>query len=253
METSSSVVDRVASLMRAVSHHEPGGAATAVVARQAGVPRPSAHRLLTAMADRGLVERDARSGHWMLGPELFLLGTTASARYDARSIAHPFVRRLADATEESAFFSVRRGEETVCLIREDGAFPIRSHVLYEGARFPLGVVSAGLAVLAFLPEPEIDRFLADNDLSERYGPGHDTSSVRDRLADVRRNGWSLNPGLIVPDSWGMAAAVFDTRQQPIAALSLTGIESRFGTARRRELGRLLLGAALALSKALAHD
>ena len=53
------------------------------------------------------------------------------------------------ATGESAFYSARRGNETVCLLREDGSFPIRSHVLHEGIRFPLGVASAGQVILAF--------------------------------------------------------------------------------------------------------
>ena len=86
-----------------------------------------------------------------VGPETYLFGLAVAARYDVTEIARPTVQRLARLTGESAFFSVRRGDETVCLIREDGSFPIRSHVLYEGIRFPLGVASAGLAVLAFLP------------------------------------------------------------------------------------------------------
>lgn len=33
------------------------------------------------------------------------------------------VRRIARQTGESAFFSLKRGDETVCLLREDGSFP----------------------------------------------------------------------------------------------------------------------------------
>ena len=68
------------------------------------------------------------------------------------------MRSLAVRTEESAFLSVRRGDETVCLLREEGSFPIRSFVLSEGVRFPLGVASAGLAILAFLPPHDVDAY-----------------------------------------------------------------------------------------------
>lgn len=186
----------------------------------------------------------------MIGPELHLLGSVASSRYDARSVAHPWVRRLAEATNESAFFSVVRGEETVCVLREEGAFPIRSHVLYEGIRFPLGVASAGLAVLAFLPERESEEFLARVDLVDRYGEAHSAAAIRVRLAEARRLGWSFNPGLIVEGSWGMAAAVFSATGRPVGALTLTGVESRFGDDRRSELGALLLKSAHELSEAL---
>ncbi|MBB4751002.1 hypothetical protein [Actinoplanes lobatus] len=67
------------------------------------------------------------------------------------STAREVLRSLAERTGESAFFSARRGGETVCLAEVEGSFPLRSHVLYEGLRLPLGVASAGLAILAYLP------------------------------------------------------------------------------------------------------
>jgi DNA-binding IclR family transcriptional regulator len=152
------VVARVGALLRAVSGHEPNGASTSVLARDAGLARPTAHRLLVSLAKEGLLDRNVGTGDWLLGPELHLLGNTAAIRYDVTSVAQPIVRRLSVMTEESAFYSTRRGEETVCLIREEGSFPLRSHVLYEGIRFPLGVASAGIAILAFLPEHEIGAY-----------------------------------------------------------------------------------------------
>ncbi|AEV84137.1 IclR family transcriptional regulator [Actinoplanes sp. SE50] len=240
------MLGRAGVLLRAISSHEPEGATTAELARLTAIARPTAHRLLTALMTEGFTDRDP-GGRWRLGPELYLLGTAAAARYDVTAVAQPSVRRLAVATGESAFFSVRRGAETVCLLREDGSFPIRSHVLHEGIRFPLGVASAGLAVLAYLPAAEVDRYLSDNDLVPGYGPAHTPDRVRERISTTRREGYAVNPGLIVEGSWGMAAAVFDRRARPIGALSLTGVEHRFAAQRRPQLGRLLLEEAHRLS------
>lgn len=246
------VIGRAATLLRAVAAHEPNGARTTEVAREVGLARPTAHRLLTSLLDQGLLDRDHDSGRWLLGPELYLLGTRAAARYDVTALARPTVRRLALATGESAFLSAVRGDETVCLVREDGPFPIRSHVLHEGIRFPLGVVSAGLAALAFLPDAEIDAFFERNDLASNHGENHSEAALRARIEATRATGWALNPGLIVEGSWGMAAAVFDVRERPAWVLSLTGIEQRFGPDRQRELGELLLREAHALSTALSR-
>lgn len=215
--------------------------------------RPTAHRLLTSLAQAGLVDRDAATGRWLLGPELYFMGNAARARYDVTALAQPVVRRLAQATGESAFFSARRGDETICLLREDGPFPIRSHVLHEGIRFPLGVASAGLAILAFLPDTEVEDYLSRVDLAASHGPAHDADAVRERVRGAREDGWALNPGLIVEGSWGMGAAVFDDRGAPAWALSLTGIEHRFAPARQRELGELLLREAHALTTALGRE
>lgn len=249
MNTPSSVVGRIGVVLRSVAAGEPGGATTSDVASVSGLARPTAHRLLGSLRSEGLVDRTT-DGRWLLGPELYLLGAAASSRYDVTTVAQPFVRRLAALTSESAFFSARRGDETVCLLREDGSFPIRSHVLHEGIRFPLGVASAGMAILAYLPDGELDDYLGRTDLTVAYGAGHDERAVRARVASTRAAGWALNPGLIVEGSWGMGAAVFDADDRPQWALSLTGIEQRFGPDRRAELGALLLREAHALSIAL---
>jgi DNA-binding IclR family transcriptional regulator len=185
----------------------------------------------------------------LLGPELYLMGETAARRYDVTHVAQPFVRHLAVATGESAFFSARRGDETVCLLREDGSFPVRSHVLSEGVRFPLGVASAGLAILSYLADSEIDQVLARSGLAD-YGAAHHPEKIRERIGETRRVGYAVNPGLIVEGSWGLGAAVFDRAGEPRWALSLTGIEQRFDEQRRPMMGELLLRAAHDLSTAL---
>lgn len=109
---------------------------------------------------------------------------------------------LARDTGESAFFSLRRGDHTVVLLAEDGDFPIRSHVLYEGARFPLGVVSSGMAVLAYLPDAAIHAYLERADLQSEWGNGFRIDAVWERVALTRKTGWAVNPGQVVEGSWG---------------------------------------------------
>ena len=244
------VVSRVGDLLRGLAAYEPEGVSTTDVARDIAMARPTAHRLLSSLAREGLVDRDIQTGAWHLGPELYLLGATASPRYDVRDAAREVVHDLAASTGESAFLSARRGDETVCLLREDGSFPLRSHVLHEGIRFPLGVASAGLAILAHLPERDQEAYLSRTDLTSAWGPLHSPEDIRSRVAETRRAGYATNPGLIVEGSWGMAAAVFDGAGVPAWALSLTGVESRFREERRAELGRLLLDQAHRLTQSL---
>lgn len=242
------VVGRVAAVLQAVA--AAGTAGTAEIARSTGLTRPTAHRLLTALAHEGLLDRDG-TGHWALGFELTLLGAVAAQRYPAQDLATPHLRRLAEATGESAFFSARRGDEVICLERAEGSFPVRSHVLHEGLRLPLGVASAGLAILGHLPDEQLEAALAaTRERRGELGPQHDDAHVRRLVSHVREHGWSLNPGRIVEGSWGMAAAVFDASGQPRYALSLTGIESRFRPPRQHQLGTALLEQAHRLSTAL---
>ncbi|MDN5745718.1 MAG: IclR family transcriptional regulator, partial [Nocardioidaceae bacterium] len=207
---------------------------------------------LTALAAEDLTERDIASGRWHLGSECFLLGAAATNRHDVTPVARTIVRRLAAETGESAFFSARRGDETVCVLREDGRFPIRSHVLHEGIRVPLGVASAGLAVLALLPERERESYLSTADLAAEFGADHGPEPLTERVRATRERGFAVNPGLIVEGSWGLGAAVLDGRDVPRWAVSLTGIEARLKP-RQEELGQLLLRAAHELSTQVARS
>lgn len=245
------VIGRAARVLRVLSARMPEGAGTTDIAREADVARPTAHRLLTALAAEGFVDRDRQRGHWLLGPELYLMGAVAAERYDVTELAREHVAALAAATGESAFFSVRRGGETVCLVRQDGSFPIRSFVLHEGKRFPLGVASAGLAILSFLPAETVTRYLAEAQLAGDFGDAHSMEAVQQRIDATRLTGYAVNPGLIVEGSWGMGAAVFAPSGQPAWALSLTGIEPRFTPERQPELGKLLLEHAHRLTERIA--
>lgn len=241
------VVGRVGAVLRAVAAAEPAGASTTELGRLADLARPTAHRLLVSLAAEGLVSRDPKGGRWTLGPELYLLGVGAASRYDVTEQARDVVTRLARETGESAFFSARRGDETVCVLNEEGSFPLRSHVLHVGIRFPLGVASAGLVILSHLPDRDVDDYFTRFEPSSSFGADHTEASIRARIEATRRTGYAVNPALIVEGSWGMGAAVFDRTGLPAWALSLTGVETRFKPERHHELGTLLLEQAHVLS------
>ncbi len=125
-------------------------------------------------------------------------------------------------------------------------------VILGGVRFPLGVASAGLAILAFLPEADVEAYLERHpELPERFGRPHAPRPLRARIADTRDRGYAVNPGLIVKGSWGLGAAVFNRSGQPEWALSLTGVEFRFGPDRLPALGRTLLAHAHQLTTRIA--
>nr|WP_296780086.1 IclR family transcriptional regulator [Rhodococcus sp. (in: high G+C Gram-positive bacteria)] len=243
------VVARATALLRAVGAAE--AASTTELARATDLARPTAHRLLTSLAEEGFLDRDAATGLWALGPEMYLLGSAAAGRYDITDHARAVVHTLARVSGESAFLSTRRGDETVCLLREDGSFPLRSHVLYEGIRLPLGVASAGLVILAHLKDREVDQYLDRTDLQPDWGTEHAPDAVRARITTTREAGYAVNPALLVEGSWGIGAAVFDRVGAPAWALSLTGVETRFRPERHRELGTLLLEHAHILTGLLA--
>ncbi|MGW6035109.1 IclR family transcriptional regulator, partial [Gordonia terrae] len=205
---STQVVARAAQLLRAAGGHSPTGASTTELAAATGLARPTAHRLLTTLAEQGLMDRDPSSGLWTLGPELFLLGVGAAHRYDITDDARDLIDRIARETGESAFLSTRRGDETVCVYSQEGSFPLRSHVLHEGVRFPLGVASAGLAILSHLPDREIDEYLARSHLVSNWGNPHGEVGVRPPVRTTPNTGFWVYKGRVGVGCLGVRGGVF---------------------------------------------
>jgi len=131
---------------------------------------------------------------------------------------------------------VRRDLHIVCLHREEGPFPIRSHVLQAGDRHPLGIGAGSLAVLAALPDDEVERAIAANTaiILEKY-PAYSAGLLQSAVTRTRKDGYALNPGLLMKGSWGIGVAVRDPQGRPVYAISLAAIEDRLDEVRRREL------------------
>jgi len=70
------------------------------------------------------------------------------------------------------------------------------------------------------------------------------------IRTARAKGYSVNPGLVFPEAWGIAVAVLNDRGQPIGALNIGAIASRMQEDRQAKLATVLKAEALALSKLL---
>lgn len=246
--TGAQAVARSMTLLKLVSERDQRGHVLAELVTQSGLTRPTVHRLLMALQAASLIEQDEH-GRWRLGVECYVLGTLAAPRFNLEQLAKESLARLADATGESAFLTVRRGMETVCLVRHEGTYPIRTHVLQAGDRLPLGIASAGIAFLAALPAPEVDEILsALAPIAKRRYPAFSPKVIQQLVSEARAVGYSVNPGLLLPGSWGVAAVVADATGAPVAALSINAIEARVKGSRQIELGRLLLRESKRLSR-----
>jgi DNA-binding IclR family transcriptional regulator len=243
------VVARAIELLKLVSVRTEGGWLVPELVTKSGLKRPTVYRLLAALEAEGLVEQDSESRRWHLGQEAYVLGTLAAPRFNIERISRDTIVRIAQTTGESAFLSIRRGDESVCLIREEGTYPIRTHVLQAGDRFPLGVGAASLAMLSALPEAESEVAIEANRGQFKGRFSRITAKlVKELVAEARELGYAVNRGLLLPGSWGIAAPINVGPHVPLAAVSITAVESRLPAKRQQELGRLLKAEAEQLRK-----
>jgi len=233
-------VERALRLLSFVGKGAESGVSLADVVRDSGLNKPTARRLLMALMRSRLVEQDELSRRYYLGGELYVLGMLASRRHGLLDMAAESLRRLSAVSEDTSFISMRREDYAVCLHRQEGTHPVRTHALLSGDQNPLGVGAGSLAMLAALPDPEIDAILRriEGVLVTHY-PDYSREILWEDVMQARKRGYALNPGRVVPSSWGIGMPILLPDGRLAGALSLAAIDSRMGEQRQTELAALL--------------
>lgn len=177
-----------------------------------GIPRPTAHRLATALEDHGLVRRDGR-GRFTLGLRLVALGHAAAGELPITEAARPALEELREVTGESVQLYVRDGDRRVCTLSLESPHGLRTIV-------PLGAV---------LP---LDRGSAGKVLRGEW----------------TRQGWAESVGEREAGVASVSAPVLDAAGAVLAAVSVSGPIERITRSPGRRYGGAVVAAATGVSQ-----
>ncbi|WP_224001006.1 IclR family transcriptional regulator [Aureimonas sp. SA4125] len=233
-------VERALSLLSAVGRGAERGVTLSEAVSESRLNKPTARRLLMALIRARMVDQDEVSRRYFLGGELYVLGLLAARRHGLLEIAGESLRRLSAVTTDTSFLSMRRDDYAVCLHREEGTHPVRTHALLQGDQNPLGVGAGSLAMLSALPDGEVEAIIERivEPMATRY-PGYSQAIIRADIARTRETGFALNPGRVLASSWGIGMALRFPDGRVAGALSIAAIDSRMTRDRQPELAALL--------------
>ncbi|MEQ1404558.1 IclR family transcriptional regulator [Neorhizobium sp. Rsf11] len=233
-------VERALQLLSIVGRGAEKGVALSDVVADSGLNKPTARRLLMALMRSRLLEQDELSRRYYLGGELYVLGMLASRRHGLLEMAGESLKRLSGLSADTSFVSMRRDDYAVCLHREEGTHPVRTHALLTGDQNPLGIGAGSLAMLAALPDSEVEAIVGriESVIAVQY-PGYSPETIREDVARTREAGYALNPGRVIANSWGIGMAILLPDGRLAGALSIAAIDSRMGEERQKELAGLL--------------
>lgn len=241
VEQGAQSIGRAIAVWRRIGRAPAQGVSLAELAAETGLAKPTLRRILVALIREGLVEQDDGSRRYYPGAETYVTGMLAAPRFGLMRIARPALIRLAQRSGDTCFLTVQRGLHAVCLLREEGGYPVRTHALQPGDEHPLGIGAGALAILAALPDAEIDDVLAQIApllAAPRYA-AYSPARLREDVAAARARGWTLNPGLIVSGSWGIGVPIRHPLGHVAGALSLAAIDQRLTPDRQAEMAGLL--------------
>jgi DNA-binding IclR family transcriptional regulator len=218
------VLDKSVSILAFLSRG--GSASLAGVVEGTGLPRPTAHRLLSALETHHLVSR--QDGRYVLGLRLLGWGNRA-AGVGLVGRSRPVLEGLRDESGESTQLYVREGDHRVCVASVERATGLRDTVPV-GAVMPLARGSAGKVLLAF-------------------APGGVERPDAPELGGIRARGWAQSVAEREAGVASVSAPVFGEDGRLRAAVSISGPISRLTENPGRRFSQLIVDAAREIERA----
>lgn len=208
------------------------------------------YRILVTLEGRGLVEFDHEEQLWYIGPRAFVIGARFLRRTSLVDRARPIMRRLMEATGETANLGIEKEGKVLFLSQVETHASIRAF-FPPGTLSPMHASGIGKALLAHMHSDQLDRFLAATDLqafTEHSITGR--AELLDNLRVIRERGYSVDNEEKNDGMRCIAAPVFDTNQEAVAGISVSGPTSRVSQAAIQRLSRPVIEAAHDLTLAI---
>ncbi len=243
------VLERTFGILEVFTESRPEWSTTEI-ARALGLPVPTVHRILAALKRLGYVSQHEETRRFRLGLAALSLGERARAIADLRPVALGPLRRLSDATGETALLTVLTPERdrSVCLERVETPQPLRLSV-QPGRQLPLHAGASQKALLAFMPDDEIERQISQP--LERFCQSTitDPRALLRELKAIRARGWASSYEETNVGVWGIAVPVLSDTDV-VCAVGIAGPSPRLSVERVREDVGLVHDAAAAIGRAL---
>jgi IclR family acetate operon transcriptional repressor len=227
------VLERMFAILELFDEERPEWSSTEV-ARDLGLPVPTAHRILNVLKRRGYVSQHEESKRFRLGIAALRLGDRARAVVDLRAVALIPLRRLSQDTGETALLTVLapEGKRGMCLERVETLQPLRLSV-QPGRQLPLHAGASQKALLAFMPHDAVEHLLASPLERLCYATITDPGLLREELDRVRARGWASSYEETNVGVWGVAIPVVGDHGV-VCAVGIAGPSPRLTPKRIRE-------------------
>ncbi|MDP3962217.1 MAG: IclR family transcriptional regulator [Pseudorhodobacter sp.] len=241
-------LDRAIDLMNTLAE---GGAMTLseVAARMAQSPA-TLYRILTTLQRRALVEADAKSQEWSIGPDAFRLGAAFLRRSSMVDRARPVMRHLMEMTGETSNLGIEKSDRVMFVCQVETEETIR-------AFFPLGTLSPlhasgiGKVMLSRASAARLDRLFKDGDLESFTRQTIVTrQAIGAELARIRQQGFAFDNEEKAEGMRCIAAPIVNFHGEAIAGISISGPSHRLTMAKVEAIGSLVRAAAEEVSRSL---
>lgn len=223
----------------------------AEAAKQLGIGKSTAFRLLTTLEHRGFVKKD-ENAKFRLALKMVYLGSQVLDSFDIGRVAHPFLEELSRCVGETVHLVVLGDNNNACFIdkvvNQSSSFRMESTV---GAQKPAYSTATGKVLLAYRDEGFQRSYARETQFCHYTEQTlRDGDALLRELANIRALGYGLDAEESEQGLFCIAAPIFDYSGQAVAAVSASGPSVRM-IPRREEILQCVRDASRRISEALA--
>lgn len=210
----------------------------AEISRCLAIPKATTLRLLECLRHETWLTYDADRGRYALGMAALEIGSAYLAASRIEQRAMPFLRRLAELTNQTANLGILNDNQVVHVAVVEPDRPLRYHGSV-GARDLAHCTGLGKVLAAYLDEPML-RILLSAGLPRRTPTTiTDPDAFRKELHRIRAAGFAEDLEEGAPGLRCLAAPVLDADGRAVAAMSISGPAAEFESNRAIFLAAVL--------------
>jgi DNA-binding IclR family transcriptional regulator len=207
------------------------------LSRSLGLHKSTVSRLAATLERSRFLRR--HEDRYRLGTEVVRLGAVALASFDLVATMRPAMERISEHCGETVNLAVADGDWVLNIAEVPSTYILSSSGGWSGRRTAPHAVANGKVLLAYgaleLPEGAVLERYTSRTITSRAQLAAELALVRDRGYATAVS--ELEEGLVA-----VAAPVFDADGRCVAALSVSGPESRLGSEHLERLGKLVSSA-----------
>lgn len=204
----------------------PDGMTIPDIARTTHYSKSSIFRIICTLEDCGYVRKAADGRTVMMSRKLAALGYAAFGESNIVEKSMDVLRSMRDKLGETAMLGTMLEDECVMIEQAPGRYPFK--FLGEiGMRICFNASAPGKAILANLPEAELEKKLAKmNFVKFNQRTIVSIPKFKEELERVRSEGFAVDNGEEIEGVNCIGAPVFDAHGYPIASIWITGPRER---------------------------
>jgi IclR family pca regulon transcriptional regulator len=216
-----------------------------------GLNKATAYRVLSTLEAVGYLNRNAQTKRYSPSLKVLTLGFTAINNLDVRQVARPYLEQLSQELNLTTSLGILDGLWVVYADRIRNR-AIVGILLGLGDRIPVHCSSMGKVMLAYLPEPELEIHLGEADLIPCTPRSIASMEVfKAELLEVKQQGFAFNDGELYSGLRAIAAPIFNSKRQVVAAVNVSGSQDEVSQERLHQvLPAKIMKTAISISQAL---